>query len=387
MKISQSSVFSARPFPDPAAPSRAPALPPDLSCQRDKARDSGQSLEKGKRCRLLGVHFLGLPAPGPRCCISPPARPHLPVPPCCVPGEQPWSPETPRGEQAGCSGGSLFCSLRSRGLLQGAAGPGARVLRSSQKLLAWEGRGSSGMSLSTASSTRACRALASGQGCGSSGEKLTSIGCFLSRLRRARPPPRTAICLRLCGRLAPWSWSPCSSCCLPLGGPPPPGIPTAQQGPRGPLPQGGRTAVGAQCCRPRSGATGQLFSAASSLTAEGGDARGCGQRHASQAAPWLPGKSELFIWSGYRCGRLCRPWPQGVLSGAGLLRLPADRGRLQPKPGPPPCSPSPARQARPATPFSCLWSRNRLRGQAGSVCHRTSLGTECLLPECPRLHT
>lgn len=142
----QSSVFAAEPLPYPLGPFYAPILPPDLlCCQRDKARDSGRALKRASdagfsRPRPQVLHLASCQAP--------------PSPPACYLGAQ-RPPEESKLAALGtaCSVFSVHVDCCRVWQSQG-----ARVLRSLQKLLAWEGRESSGMPLSTTSSTRACRA-------------------------------------------------------------------------------------------------------------------------------------------------------------------------------------------------------------------------------------
>lgn len=263
--MSGSLVFPAQPLPHPLAPCRAPILPPDLLfCQRDKPRDSARALKRASDAGFSEFTFGASPPQARVLHLAPPPRP----PPCCLPGEQPWSPETPQGEQAGCSGDSLFCSLCSRGLLQGAAEPegprsafftepagpgGQRLLRDvTQHHLIPRPRGTCHPGRAQELRREADRHRTASSERGSGGLVLP----------RAQPPTR----LQLCGWLARWSWIPCSSCCPPLGGlrfctPPfPPRSPTPQQGPRVQLPLGERTGVGAQRCRHQAWGPGQFDS-------------------------------------------------------------------------------------------------------------------------------
>lgn len=244
----------------------------------------------------------------------------------------------------------------------------ARVLRSLQKPLAWEGRDSSRMSLSTTSS-RACGAPAIRAGHRSSGEKPIGIGRLplseaqagSSSPEHSHPPAALRVARSLVLDSVQLLLSPVGRPAL-LHPPCPPRIPTPQQGPRDQLPLGERTGVRAQRCRHQTWGHRRRFSTASVFNSRESEARGRGPTAASWAAR---GGSDSFVPSERR--RL-----QGVLgprAGAAGCRQRATAAGAQP------------------AALSCPWPRNRWRGRAASVCHSTSPGTGCLLPECARQHT
>lgn len=327
--MSGSLVFPAQPLPRPLAPCRAPILPPDLLfCQRDKPRDSARALKRASDAGFSEFTF-GASPPQARVLhlAPPPVLPHA-----ASPGSSLGAQRLPKESKLAAPG--TACSARSahEDCCRVRPSQRARVLRSLQKPLAWEGRDSSRMSLSTTSS-RARGAPAIRAGHRSSGEKPIGIGRLplseaqagSSSPEHSHPPACSSAGGSLVGlgfRAAPAvpRWEACAS--APPISPTQPHTPAGAQSSASP----GRKDWSQSSVLPSPGLGPRAVRQHRSLTAGKAKPAGVGPR----PLPGLPTGDLIRLFRANVTGRR-------VSSAHGPAPLAAGRGQLQPEPSPPPC--------------------------------------------------